>query len=219
MKIRWLGHASFLISSSGGAKVITDPYAVGMGLSYGDIGETADVVLLSHDHADHSNASGVKGNPRILKGAGIKEANGISFKGIASFHDDAGGTKRGANTIFVFDIDGLKVCHLGDLGHDLNVSQVTDIGKVDVVLVPVGGLYTIDASVATSVCAKLAARVIIPMHYATSKVDTAKFGGISGVEDFIRGKANVDRLNASETTFEAGRMPGTAKILVLKPAL
>jgi len=219
VKVKWLGHASFLITSGGGVKIITDPYKVDMGLSYGEITETADVVLISHDHADHSNAGAVKGNPRVIKGAGDKEVKGLRFKGIATYHDDAGGSKRGVNTVFVFDVDGVKVCHLGDLGHDLGLKDVSDIGRVDVLLIPVGGLYTIDARVATSLSARLTPRTIIPMHYATSKVDTSKFGAISGVDDFIKGKAGVDRLNASETAFETGKFPASTKIVVLKPAL
>jgi L-ascorbate metabolism protein UlaG (beta-lactamase superfamily) len=219
VKVKWLGHASFLITSAGGARVITDPYKVDMGLSYGEIGETADVVLVSHEHADHNNAAAIRGNPQVIKGAGDKEAKGIKVKGIATYHDEAGGSKRGGNTVFVIDVDGVRVCHLGDLGHDLTLKDVADIGRIDVLIVPVGGVYTIDARAATAVCAKLAPRVIIPMHYANSRVDTGKFGAISGVEDFVKGKTNVDRLNSSETAFEVGKLPTSPRILVMRPAL
>jgi L-ascorbate metabolism protein UlaG (beta-lactamase superfamily) len=219
VRVKWLGHAAFLITSNGGVRIITDPYKVDMGLSYGEIAEAADVVLVSHDHADHSNAAGVKGNPTVIKGTGDKEAKGLKFRGIATHHDETGGSQRGDNTAYVFEVDGVKVCHLGDLGHDLSLRNVSEIGRIDVLIIPVGGVYTIDARMATAVSAKLAPRVVIPMHYATAKVDTAKFGAISGVEEFLKGKTGVDRMNSSEVAFDAGKLPGSSKVVVLKPAM
>ena len=163
MKIKWLGHAAFLITSDSGTRIITDPYKPADDLKYGKIGESADIVTVSHDHFDHNNAAAVKGSPRVIKGT--TEAKGIKFKGIPTHHDEAGGKQRGNNIIFCFEVDGIRVCHLGDLGHPLDDKQVAEIGKVDIVLTPVGGNFTIDARVATEVCDKLTPRVIIPMHY------------------------------------------------------
>jgi len=213
MKIRWLGHASFLITADNGTRIITDPYIVGNGLGYGEIKDAADVVTVSHDHFDHNNVASVGGDPKVVKEPA--EASGIKFEGVATHHDASGGSERGNNTIFCMDIDGVRVCHLGDLGHPLNDQQVADIGKVDVLLVPVGGFFTIDAKVSSEVCDKLNPRVIIPMHYKNEKCQFP----ISGVDDFLEGKRSVRKLDSSEAEFEAGALPAETEIIVLKPML
>jgi len=213
MKIKWLGHASFVITSDTGTKIITDPYETGGDLSYGQIKESADIVTVSHDHADHNNVAAVQGSPKVVRG--VVEVKGIKFNGIPTYHDEAGGGKRGKNTIICFEVDGIRVCHLGDLGHQLSDSQAAELGKVDVLLIPVGGFYTIDAKVATQLGDRLKPRVIIPMHFKTDKCDYP----IAGVEEFLRGKKEVRRLDASQVEFKAGELPATTQIVVLKSAL
>ncbi|MCK5433712.1 MAG: MBL fold metallo-hydrolase [Dehalococcoidales bacterium] len=215
MKIKYLGHASFVITSDTGIKIITDPYVTGGALGYGKIEESADIVVVSHDHFDHNNVAAVRGNPKLVRGAVTTEIKGIEFKGIPSYHDDAGGRQRGKNTIFCFEVDGIRVCHLGDLGHQLGAQQVAELGKVDILLIPVGGSVTIDAKVATEVCSKLAPRVIIPMHYKTDKCSLP----IAGVDEFLRGKEGVKKLAASEVEFKQGELPAHTQITVLKSAL
>jgi len=215
MKIKWLGHACFLITSRDGLRVITDPYAVGGGINYSPIKETADVVVVSHDHGDHSNVSTVQGKPEVVKGSGTKTARGIQFKGIASYHDASQGTQRGLNTVFCFAIDNMKLCHLGDLGHVLDPEQINEIGAVDILFAPVGGFFTIDASVASQVCDQLKPKVVIPMHFKTPKCDYP----IAGVEDFLGGKENVRRVGNSEADFERERLPAATEIVLLQPAL
>lgn len=215
MKVKYLGHATFVITSNKGVRIITDPYATGPDLTYGEITESADIVTVSHKHFDHGNVAAVKGNPEVVNRAGRSVAKGIEFNGIASYHDEAGGSLRGGNIIFCFEMDWVRVCHLGDLGHRLDDKQVKEIGSVDVLLIPVGGFYTIDAKVATEVCDQLKPRVIIPMHYKTEK----GIPGISGVEGFLSGKANVSRPDSSQAEFKPGELPATVQIIVLKPAL
>jgi L-ascorbate metabolism protein UlaG (beta-lactamase superfamily) len=215
MKIKWLGHACFLIMSGGGLRVITDPYAVGGGINYSPIKETADVVLVSHDHSDHNNVAAVQGKPEVVKGPGTKTAKGIQFKGIATSHDPSQGTQRGSNTIFCFTIDDVKLCHLGDLGHVLSPAQVTEIGAVDILLVPVGGFFTIDATVANQVCDQLKPKVVVPMHFKTPKCGYA----IAGVEDFLKGKKGVRKIVGNEVEFERQKLPTTMEIVLLQPAL
>lgn len=215
MKVKWLGHASFLITSEDGTRIITDPYATGMGISYGDIKEHADVVTVSHEHGDHNNAAAVSGNPEVVKEAGVHEAKGIRFNGIASYHDEAEGSQRGPNTIFCFAVDGISLCHLGDLGHQLSAAQAAEIGDVDVLMTPVGGFFTIDAAVASDIVEKLQPRVVIPMHYSTEKCAYP----IAGVDDFLKGKANVNRMDASEAEFTKKDLPSSTEIVVLKHAL
>lgn len=215
MKIKFLGHSAFVITSDTGVKIITDPYETSPNLTYGEINESADIVTVSHGHLDHCNVAAVKGDPEVVKRVGVSPVKGIEFKGIASYHDDAGGRMRGNNVIFCFEVDGIKVCHLGDLGHRLDDKQLKEVGSVDILLIPVGGFFTIDAGVATGVCDQLKPRVIMPMHYRTEK----SFPDIAGVDEFLRGKASVRRLDSSEVEFKAGELPATGQIMVLKPAL
>ena len=213
MKIKWLGHASFMITSETGIKIITDPYVVDERLRYGEIKESADIVTVSHEHGDHSNVSAVRGNPEVVRGTA--RVKGIEFMGISTYHDDAEGESRGKNTVFCFEVDGVRVCHLGDLGHQLNDKQVADLGSVDILLIPVGGNYTIDTKVAGQVCDKLKPKVVIPMHF---KNDKCAFP-IAGVDEFLRGKKDVSQLDASEVEFKQGELPATTKIVVMEPAL
>ena len=215
MKVKWLGHACFLITSRDGLRVITDPYAVGGGINYSPIKETADVVIVSHGHDDHSNVSAVQGKPEVVKGSGKKTAKGIQFKGIASYHDASQGQQRGPNTAFCFTLDGIKLCHLGDLGHVLDLEQATEIGAVDILFVPVGGFYTIDAPIASEVCDQLKPKIVIPMHFKTSKCAYP----IAGVEDFLKGKRNVREVGGSEVEFELEKLPTATEIVLLQPAL
>lgn len=215
MKVKWLGHACFLITSRDGLRVITDPYAVGGGINYSPIKETADVVVVSHDHDDHSNVSTVQGKPEVVKGSGKKTAKGIQFKGIATYHDDSQGKRGGSNTVFRFDVDDTRLCHLGDLGHVLSPGQVTEIGAVDILFVPVGGFFTIDAPVASQVCDQLKSKIVIPMHFKTPKCAYP----IAGVEDFLKGKKNVRKGGSSEVEFEREKLPAVTEIVLLQPAL
>ena len=215
MKIKWMGLASFLITSDSRTRIITDPYETGGDLSYGEIRESADIVTVSHEHFDHNNVAAVQGNPQILRKVGEAEVKGIRFKGVGSLHDDVGGKERGKNTIFWFDVDGVKVCHLGDLGHQLSDEQVSEIGSVDVLLVPVGGIFTIDANVATRLCNRLKPKMIIPMHFRDGK---CRFP-IAGVDEFLRGKENVSRLDTSEIELRGEELPSVTQIVVPKSAL
>lgn len=215
MKVKWLGHSCFLITTRGGVRIITDPYAVGEDIKYSPIKETADIVVVSHGHSDHSNVSAVQGKPEVIKGNGTKTAQGIQFKGIAAYHDASQGTQRGPNTIFCFTVDDIKLCHLGDLGHVLSPGKANEIGAVDILFIPVGGFYTIDAYVASQVCNQLKPKVVIPMHFRTPKCAYP----IAGVEDFLKGRKNVRKVEDSEAEFERERLPAATEIVLLQPAL
>jgi L-ascorbate metabolism protein UlaG (beta-lactamase superfamily) len=215
MKVKWLGHASFLITSDKGVRIITDPYKSGGPLKYAEIKGSADVVTISHEHGDHNYTALIEGNPQIIRGAKPAEAKGIKFNGVATFHDDNKGKDRGTNTIFCFEVDGVHVCHLGDLGHKLSEQEVSQIGKVDVLLTPMAGFFTMNAEVATEVSNKLKPKVIIPMHFKNERCDFP----VATVDGFLKGKENVTRMDSSEIEFQAGKLPAVTKIIVLKPAL
>ncbi|MBI2854801.1 MAG: MBL fold metallo-hydrolase [Chloroflexi bacterium] len=214
MKLKYLAHASFLITSDSGLKIITDPYEVGGGIKYARISESADAVTVSHGHRDHNSVSGVKGSPVVVQSSGATEVKGIQFMGIQTYHDQSQGKQRGNNIVFCFTVDGIRLCHLGDLGHELSQRQVTDIGTVNVLLVPVGGTYALDAGMATSVWKALNPNVTVPMHYKTPKVDFP----IAGVDDFLGGKNGVRKVDGSEIMLDAQRLP-RSEIAVLEPFL
>lgn len=218
MKIRFLGHACFLVVTSNGTRIVFDPYEPGGfngAIGYGAIDEPADIVVVSHDHADHNFAAGVLGEPQVIKGPGVHSTALILFRGIAAKHDTSGGGERGDNTVFCAEIDGVRLCHLGDLGHELTPAQVEEIGPVDILLCPVGGTFTVDAQAATRVVDALKPKITIPMHFKTPKVALP----IAALDDFLLGKKNVRPEHASEITVTREKLPAAPEVIVLDPAL
>ena len=214
MTIKFLGHATFLLTSDEGVRIITDPYepgGFGGQIRYGPITEEADVVTVSHDHADHNYVQGVPGNPAVVTSAG--EVSGIDFEVTESYHDDAQGARRGVNGIFCFEVDDLRVCHLGDLGHLLSTDQAASLGHVDVLLIPVGGTFTIDARQATALIEQLHPTVALPMHFETPRVGLP----IAPVADFLAGKDNVEVVGGSEVSISAEDLSAPPRIIVLEP--
>ena len=218
MKIKWYGHSAFLITSDQGIKIIMDPYELGAydgALTYGKIEDTADIVLVSHDHADHNDVKSLPGSPQIIKGNCFKTVKGVSIKSISTFHDPSKGSERGTNTIFTFSVDGIQVCHLGDLGHLLSDKEIAEIGPVDILLTPVGGYFTIDPKEATRVSQQIKPKILIPMHFKTEKCGFP----IAPVEDFLIGKTNIKRLKESESVFDKATLPQQMEVVVLEHAL
>jgi len=218
MNIRYLGHACFLVTADSGVKLVFDPYepgGFGGGIGYGAPTEAADFVVISHEHADHNFAAAVPGNPRVIRGPGIHAQPPFPLRGIALKHDSSGGSERGDNTAFCAEIDDVRLCHLGDLGHTLTDAQVAEIGPVDVLLCPVGGLFTVDAKGATGVVEALKPRITIPMHFKTPKIGFA----LAPVDDFLAGKKNALRAQASDITVTRDTLPAEPQVIVLDPAL
>ncbi|UCE26751.1 MAG: MBL fold metallo-hydrolase [Candidatus Coatesbacteria bacterium] len=213
MKIKWYGHATFGITTDSGVRIITDPYVSGSfdgKVKYPPITDEFDIALQSHGHDDHAGADKLPGEPMVVEGPGAHDAKGIEFKGVKTYHDPRGGAERGENTVFTFETDGVRVCFCGDLGHALTPEQATEIGNVDVVLVPVGGYFTIDDKEAWSVVDALDASVVVPMHYTTEHVDFH----IAPVDAFIEGKDNVERPGATEFEIKGADL-GPKRIIVL----
>jgi len=164
MEISWLGHSCFRIKGSQ-ATVITDPYSPELGYSLGK--PTARIVTVSHEHPGHSFVQGIGGEPKLVTRPGEYEISGVLIIGITTYHDAEGGRSRGKNTVYLIQVDEILVCHLGDLGHVLTAEQVEEMGDVEVLLLPVGGVSTINAPLAAEVVRQLEPRVVIPMHYQT----------------------------------------------------
>jgi L-ascorbate metabolism protein UlaG (beta-lactamase superfamily) len=177
VKISWLGHASFIIETAG-KKIITDPFDESVG--YPGWGPEGDIVTVSHDHWDHNAVEAVKGHPRIIKETGSVEAENIKFTGISAYHDKVRGQERGPNTIFRILSEGISLVHLGDLGHVLSPEQVKALGPVNVLLIPVGGKFTINASEAFTIVGQLKPNIVVPMHYNTPHLSFE----LAPVEDF-----------------------------------
>ncbi len=165
MEIVWLGHSCFRIRGRE-ATIVTDPCPASSGYSIGK--PTADIVTVSHDHADHSYVKAVPGSPTVLNGPGEYEIHGAFVTGIGTYHDSERGAERGENVAFVVELEDIRVCHLGDLGHTPTAEQAEEMTGVDVLLVPIGGDTTIDGAKAAEVVSLLEARLVIPMHYKTA---------------------------------------------------
>lgn len=213
MIVTWLGHSCFLLEGEDGLSLLLDPFhedEVGYGLPP----IRADIVLISHDHLDHNNALAAGIDAKMISCPGKYNCLGMEIFGIESYHDAEGGRLRGSSTIFCFLLDGIRVCHLGDLGHALSPDQVKNIGAVDLLFLPVGGRYTIDAAGANEVMRQLNPAVAVPMHYQTRALSF----DLDPVDVFLEGKGEAERqeklvLNKEELS-RAGR-PGQGVRVVL----
>jgi L-ascorbate metabolism protein UlaG (beta-lactamase superfamily) len=171
----------------------------------------AAFVTVRHEHHDHNYLDDIAGKPEVLRGSIDKKVSGISVKGLSAFHDDARGKERGVNTIFSVNMDGIDICHLGDLGHVLSAAEISLIGKVDVLLVPVGGVFTIGIDGAPEVIGAIKPHISIPMHYKTGECQFLQWS--SG--DFIKGKKNVRETGSGEIEISRADMPAEPEIVVL----
>ena len=182
MIITYFGHSLFTLEAADGRILVTDPFDASMGYSMGRL--QGDVITVSHEHHDHNNTSMVEGNPVVIRGEGTYEPlPNMRVTGIPSFHAEDQGARRGRNTLYLMEIDGLRLLHLGDLGHELSWAALNELGRIDVLMVPVGGYYTIDHNQAVALCLALNPRMILPMHYRTKASERLP---IATVEDFLK---------------------------------
>ena len=213
MKIDFLGHSCFRINEKG-FKILIDPFAPDGKTKLSK--QNVDVVLITHEHLDHNYIDAVKLNDdlRVFRGPGEYEVSGIFIRGIESFHDEREGEERGHNTIFTIGIDDITLCHLGDLGTSLEDNVLEDIGAVDVLMVPVGGTYTINAKQAAEVVNMISPKIVIPMH---AKEDGFSYtSGFDSIDDYIsaNGTAAIER--TGQLDIKAGLMPLDRKIVIME---
>jgi L-ascorbate metabolism protein UlaG (beta-lactamase superfamily) len=214
VRITYYGHSSFLLEAADGSRVIIDPYrhdAFNGALRYGAITDTADAVVATHEHDDHGAVDTIPGHPRTFVHPSSATVGSWSITGIDVAHDNEGGRTRGKNTVIVLDDGDVRVVHLGDLGHTFDARTVAAIGRTDVLLVPVGGFFTIDHAQAAEVVDSLDARVVIPMHYKTPKVDFP----ISGVEPFLATQTQVEHKSTSTIEITGATLPAARVVYVL----
>lgn len=184
MQIKYLGHASFLIKSKD-AKLVTDPFdakAVGMKFPKQD----ADIVTISHGHEDHNNVGGVSEDALVIDWPGEFEKKGIRVKGVATYHDEKKGVERGSNVVYKITADDVNILHCGDLGHVLTEEFIEQIGDIDILLIPVGGHYTISAQQAVEIIKKIDPYIVVPMHYNQPALDQKTFGSLTDLNAFIK---------------------------------
>jgi len=208
VKIKWWGHATFTITTFQGTKIVTDPY--NEDLPYKIVNDKADIVTVSHDHFDHNAVDLVPGSPSIVRDISGYSDKEIKIKGIKSYHDDQSGNERGENIIFIYNFNDIKLSHLGDLGHPLNEEQKEALKDVDVLLIPVGGHFTIDADQAYKIVKQINPKVIFPMHYKTDILDLP----IKGVDKFLKhfDHDSIVRVNGPEIEFSS--LPFEQKVYV-----
>ncbi len=184
MEITYLGHSSFKIKTKS-ATVITDPFnPKEVGLKYS--GVEGEVVTVSHDHKDHNAVDKVASVKKVLNGPGEYEVSGATIMGYKTYHDNKEGQEKGKNTVFAIEAEGLRVVHLGDIGHALSDDLVDEIGDVDVLMIPVGGFYTIGPKEATEIISKIEPYFVIPMHYKVPGLSPSIGDNILPVEDFLK---------------------------------
>ncbi len=215
VEVIWQGHACFELRGTD-ITIVHDPFKGVSGVP--DPKAEADIVLCSHSHADHNNANAVrKKDADVLEEfVGSKTLKGgLEVKGIGTYHDEQEGGARGKNSVYVYNLEGVTFCHLGDLGHELNAEEVNSIGKVDVLFIPVGGFFTIGPSVATSIVSKLNPKINIPMHYKAPMMGGI-FTNLVTVEDFIEGKENVRRTDGASIQITKDTLPDVTTHVLLK---
>ncbi|OGO23054.1 MAG: lactamase [Chloroflexi bacterium RBG_16_50_9] len=208
MDITWLGHSCLRIKGSE-VVIITDPFSPDLGYSLGK--PTAHIITVSHEHPSHAYTQGIGGDPKIIRGPGEYEVKGALIIGMATFHDAEDGKKLGKNTIYLIELDGISVCHLGDIGHTLNAEQVEELGDVDVLLLPVGGISTIDAAMAANIIRQLEPKAVIPMHYKTPAIKRE----LDPVEKFLKEMGMEQVESRPKLTVTRSSLPVSTQIFLL----
>ncbi len=219
MKLAYYGHAAFVLESDG-TSILIDPFNDQVGYPFPDVRPTA--VVVSHEHFDHSYVQVAKGSPKVIRGlrdggkewADVRERVGpVAISTIRTYHDATEGSERGKNAAFLFEAEGLRIMHAGDLGHTLSPEQLRGAGRVDVLMIPVGGHYTIGPKEADAVVGQLRPRIVIPMHF---KTEVNKDWPIATPDEFLKGKPRVKQAGKT-ATLTAAALPAEQEIWVLRP--
>ena len=215
MEITYLGHSSFKLRGKT-VTVVTDPYDGGLvGLKFPKH-TSADIVTVSHDHNDHNALTSVEGSPFVVGGPGEYDVKGVGIVGIGVFHDEVRGAKRGKNTIYRIELDAIRIVHLGDLGHTLTSDQVDGLDGVDILLIPVGGIYTIDAKVAAEVVTAIEPSIVIPMHYNREGLDQKMFGTLAPVSTFLKEIGKEGSQAQPKLAITKDKLPQELQVIILQ---
>lgn len=215
MDITYFGHSSFKLRGKK-VTVVTDPFdPAGVGLKFPKNIE-ADLVTVSHGHPDHNSTDQIGGSPFIVHGSGEYEVLGVGIIGIPSFHDDKQGKERGRNTIYNMDIDGVHIVHLGDLGEMLTDKEIEQLGSVHILLIPVGGVYTISAKQASELIAEIEPAIVIPMHYGREDLNQKVFSELSPLSAFLKLMGAEAAVPQSKFVITKDKIPEQMQVVVLE---
>lgn len=220
--IRYFGQSFFLVTAADGLRIAIDPFS---NIGYAMPTVEADVVLVSHEHGDHNNVGLIRGNPRVIRGLGAgatdwnriyERIGGTLIYSVAAFHDDAQGSVRGLDALFVIESGGVRIAHLGDLGQpELSEGQRRAVGAIDILVIPVGaGPFTLSVQNVNRVVDQIRPRMVIPMHYKTPARQPANWPGIDE-RAFLEGKPNARRLGSHTLSVQRDRMPSEREIVVM----
>ncbi len=216
---KWFGQACFLIETSEKTQIIADPVEMGQYRIPKEL--KPDIVTVSHEHFDHNKVDAVSGNPVVLRGLTSRgkefakidrKIKDVRIYTVASYHDKSKGGQRGLNAIFVYEFGGIRIAHLGDLGHALSDEQIKAIGKIDVLMIPVGGKYTIYGEDAEKIIVMLRPKMVVfPMHFKTDAADFLPYSG----DDFTKGKENVKKISGNTYKLDLDNPPGKLEYVVV----
>jgi L-ascorbate metabolism protein UlaG (beta-lactamase superfamily) len=206
--ITWLGHSCFRIRGNQ-AVIITDPFPPDLGYTLGK--QTADIVTISHPHPGHSYAEGIQEQHRLVKAPGEYEISDVLILGITTYHDAIKGQSKGKNTVYLMEVDGINICHLGDIGHVLTDDEIEELGNIDILMIPVGGVSTINASMAAQTVRKVEPKIVIPMHYKTDQTKR----DLEPVENFLKevGQSHIEP--KPKLTVNKNNLPLVLQVVVL----
>lgn len=211
MEIIWLGHSCFQLRGKN-VTLVTDPFTPQPGYSLGKL--NAPIVTVSHNHPGHNFVQGVGGDPRVVRGPGEYEISDVLITGVASYHDDKRGQERGRNTIYVIHMDELVICHLGDLGHILQEEQLEEVADADILLIPIGGEHTLNATQAAEVISQVEPRIIIPMHYRMPDLGGTQ-DNLDSLGKFAR-EMGVEAMNAQpKLTVTRSSLPAETQVVIV----
>ncbi len=209
VKVTWLGHSHFLFED-GAVRLLTDPYGEGIGYALPQV--SADIVFISHGHHDHNNIAMVGGNPEVFEDAfAPRSVKGIRIHGVETCHDESGGSERGFNWVFAFQMQGINFVHMGDLGHMPTPLQAEALGQPDVLFLPVGGIYTVDPAGAAAVVSAMQPRIVIPMHYKTADCLLP----LAEVEEFTAHFTSVEKAGKQPIWLRQETLPDELLVLVM----
>jgi L-ascorbate metabolism protein UlaG (beta-lactamase superfamily) len=205
-KVTWAGQSCFQIVSTNGkdnsTTVVIDPFEEDIGLKMPRF--EADIILVTHQHKDHNNIKAIKGEPFLVETPGEYEIKGVFIRGISSFHDDTKGKERGPNTIYTIETEDMKFCHMGDFGQkELTDEQLEAIGSIDILMIPVGGTYTIDASQASRIIGQIEPKLIVPMHYALPKLTVE----LDAIDAFLKAMGKNSAEKQEKLIVKASSLP------------
>ena len=213
MDITYLGHSSFKLKGRS-ASLITDPFSSDMvGIKFPK--NSAEIVTISHQHEDHNNIAAISDIKKIIDGPGEYEISGVSVIGVSVYHDDKKGAERGKNTIYIIEMDEVRSVHLGDIGHTLSEDIIEELGTVDILMIPVGGVYTINSTQAAEMVRAIEPNIVIPMHYKVDGMNESTFGNLAKLEEFMD-QVNLTVEKLDKLSVKKSELTDDKKVVVLE---